>query len=418
VPVSDTELHAVFDVLRFRSPKPDRLKAIPESRWAGLLAFADRAQLTLALGLRAGDALPPAVRARIANDLANNELRHQRLLQSHRDIKTALDAAGIPFLVLKGITYWPGYCARPEHRPQSDIDIFCPPEACEQARFVLQRIGWTPILTMRWDSTDHLPVMIRKTGWAWKGDYFDPDMPHALEIHFRLWDPKIEAIAVEDIDGLVASADVRDFNGLGICALRPSDCLTYACLHLVKHLLGGGLIPRHAYEIAHFLEYSTDDDAFWQAWREEQDKTPRRRLLAGIAFRLAIGWFDCAAHPVAVAAAGALPRPVAQWFDLFLWSPAAALLRPNKDEMWLQIALSNSESVRMRTFFNRMFPQYIPRPLLDAHLPPENTSLALRSRRFAYAAAFTAQRAMHHVRAVFPVLASGIRYWRALRSHA
>jgi hypothetical protein len=416
--VSDAELHAVFDALRFRSPTAGGLKAIPESRWADLFAFTDRAQLTLALGLRAGDSLPPAVRARISNDLANNQLRHQRLLQCHYDIKAALDAAGIPFLILKGITNWPGYCARPEHRPQSDIDIFCPPEACEQASLVLRQIGWTPISTVGFDDTDHLPVMIRQTGWTWKGDYFDPDMPHALEIHFRLWDPEGEAIVAEDMDGLIASADVRDFNGLRIRALQPSDTLTYACLHLVRHLLRGSLTPHHAYEIAHFLQYSEGDDAFWRAWREQQSKTPHRRLLAGIAFRLAIGWFDCVAHPVAAAAATALPRPVAQWFSLFLWSPAAALREPNKDEMWLQFALANSGLVRMRTFLNRMFPRHIPRPLLDAHIPPEKAGLILRSRRFAYAARFAAERAVHHVRTVFPVLASGVRYWRALRSQA
>lgn len=416
--MSDAELHAVFNALRFRSPAADALKAVPESRWADLLALTDRAQLTLALGLRAGDALPPAAFARISNDLANNQLRHQRLLECHYDIQTALDAAGIPFLVLKGITNWPGYCARPEHRPQSDIDIFCPAETCEQASLVLRQIGWTPISTLGFDDTDHLPVMIRQTGWTWKGDYFDPNMPHALEIHFRLWDPEAEGIAAEDMDGLVASADFRGFNGLRIRALQPPDALTYACLHLVRHLLRGSPTPRHAYEIAHFLQYSAGDDGFWQAWRERQAKTPRRRLLAGIAFRLALGWFDCGAHPVAAGAAAALPRPVAQWFSLFLWSPVAALRKPNKDEMWLQFALANSGLVRMRTFLNRMFPRRIPRPLLDAHVPPEDTGLTLRSRRFAYAVRFAARRALHHTRTVLPVLASGLRYWRALRSQA
>ena len=55
-------------------------------------------------------------------------------------------------------------------------------------------------------------------------------MPHALEIHFRLWDPEAEGIAAEDMDGLVASADVRDFSGLRIRALpwweNPSPVTT------------------------------------------------------------------------------------------------------------------------------------------------------------------------------------------------
>ena len=103
------------------------------SRWPEILAFTDHAQLTLALGVRVPDALPPSVRTRVARNLTDNAARHQHLLEAHRMLADGLHRAAIPFVLLKGISNWPGYCERPEHRPQSDIDIFCPPELCQPA---------------------------------------------------------------------------------------------------------------------------------------------------------------------------------------------------------------------------------------------------------------------------------------------
>jgi len=65
----------------------------------------------------------------------------------------------------------------------------------EAARAVA-KLGFVPLENMDRFPTDHLPAMIRKTGWEWGGDYYDPAMPLAVEIHFRFWNESLERLAV------------------------------------------------------------------------------------------------------------------------------------------------------------------------------------------------------------------------------
>ncbi len=58
----------------------------------------------------------------------------------------------------------------------------------------LQGLGYEATSHTSDPGADHLPVMIRRTGWKWRGDYYDPDMPPSLELHFRFWNPEYDAI--------------------------------------------------------------------------------------------------------------------------------------------------------------------------------------------------------------------------------
>ena len=52
-----------------------------------------------------------------------------------------------------------------------------------------------------------------------------------------------------------------------------------------------------------------------------------------------------------------MPKPVVAWFGDFAWSPAANLIRPNKDTVWLHLARSlESWRDRVRVFWDRMIP--------------------------------------------------------------
>ena len=45
----------------------------------------------------------------------------------------------------------------------------------------------------RWKATAAMPIiLIRKTGWKWREDYFDPEMPTAVELHFAFWNERAE----------------------------------------------------------------------------------------------------------------------------------------------------------------------------------------------------------------------------------
>jgi hypothetical protein len=105
-----------------------------------------------------------------------------------------------------------------------------------------------------------------------------------------------------------------------------------------------------------------------------------------------------------------LPAPISRWFDLFAQSPAAA--RPNKDELWLHFCLVNEAAARRRIARRRLLPSK-PRVTLDPHVAPEQRGLGLALRRRLFAVAFLAKRAVHHLRALVPVVTSGLRWWKA-----
>ena len=400
----------VLQALRFDTPDRSALRSIPESQWPELFRATDRAQLTLPLGIRSRACMPPGALARVDRSLIDNADRYEKLLIRYREIAEALCAVHIDFVVLKGLAQWPWYSDEPRHRPQSDIDLWCPAQSLASARQVLEDLGYTTVGDDASARTDHLPIMIRKTGWTWRGNYNDPDMPPSAELHFRLWDTGTEGFEVEGLQGFWDRRVVRDIGGLRVPTLHPADGLSYSAMHAVRHLLRGDLQARHIYELAHFLERSAGEDDFWQLWGALY--TPRRRMVEGIAFRLAVEWFGPHLHPVARAAVESLPASVGRWFELFAMSPAVSATHPNKDELWLHLLLVEGTDVRRRVTIRRLFPTRGTRVVLHAHVDSRSGGIRLQIRRALFEFRFLLQRAVHHLRALVPVARSGIRWWR------
>ncbi|HWF09960.1 MAG TPA: nucleotidyltransferase family protein [Bryobacteraceae bacterium] len=385
-------LPAILEALRFHGSSTESLARIPERAWPGLLDELDAAQLTLAVAVRGRDAVPAMVRARLDRNLRDNTTRHDRLLEAHRSLDEALRARGIDYVVLKGITQWRDYCDDRRARPQYDIDLYVPETAIAAAAAVLKELGYEPAGVTEDPGADHLPPLIRRTGWTWRHDYFDPEMPLTLELHFRFWNPDhigFDVTGVSDFWNRRA-ADIQ------FPALNRSDGLTYASLHLIRHLLGGDLKVRHAYEIGHFLERSADDHAFW---KQRESSCP---VIEGIAFRLARDWFQCRMHPAAADAVDNLPGAVERWFALF-----GKGSRSGKNELWLHLALIENRRDRLRIARRRIFPVHRSRVVYEPHLPEARA----RASCLVYEASFLARRAAHHVQSLAPLI-RGAWLWR------
>jgi hypothetical protein len=244
---------------------------------------------------------------------------------------------------------------------------------------------------------DHLPVMIRRTGWKWRDDYYDPDMPPSLELHFRFWNPQGMRFDVGDVTQFWRRRTVRQSCGLELPALDPVDALSYSALHLVRHALGGDLHLRHVYEVAHSLERSAADDSFWSHWRETG--LAQCRLVEGIAFRFAREWFGCNLHAAARDAIDQLPAPIKRWFSIFALSPALGLDNPNKNELWLHFCLAERTKDRYAIAMRRLIPTRGARVLLDPHAPG-----APMHKKLAFETSFVANRVLHHLRTLPPTL--------------
>lgn len=380
-------VRAVFDALRF-DQQVRRVDLLTPAD----LAFADRLQLTPLLSKLA---LPPPAHEHVQSAVARNALRIEKIAAAYGEIAPTFD-----HVVLKGFTHVPDLMDDPRLRVQYDLDLYVPEPQKAKARHSLLSLGYEPIGAMEGLAMDHLPTMVRKTGWQWRGDYFDPDLPPAVEVHFRFWDSPTERLRSDGVDDFWTR---REGNRLALV-----DRLGYAALHLTRHLLRGNVRPAHVWEIANFL-HTHHDPGFWRCWLELH--SPALRRIEGVAFLLAESWFACSLAPQPAQEIAALPPRVHHWFERYRWSPLETNFHPNKHELWLHTSLLDSTADRVAVLRRRLIPASIPGPVDAVHLPASQMTLARRLRKTMRNSAYMLSRTMHHTRLFLPTVAAGLKWW-------
>lgn len=417
----------MLGALQFAGPDREALAALDEDAWKKALEFSDRFQLTLALGAVCGDQLPDAVRQRIHRDLNNNAQRWMRTQATYKEITSAFDAEGVEYAILKGFSHCPLFVPDPRRRPQGDIDFLFPREDVYGARDAATRLGYEPIVPDDRNPIDHLPTMVRKTGWQWRGDFFDPDMPLSIELHFRFWNEQTERLAPRGLDCFWERRQGRELEGLRFTGLHPADAIAYSSLHLLRHLLRGDPRLFHMYELAWLLHHRADDARLWAEWIELHDESLRR--LEAVCFALAERWYACRLPEAAYEEIERLPVDVVRWLETFSWSPVAGIFHPNKDELWLHWALLDSRRDRIAVLRRRIVPERLPAPADAVHVPRSQLTWRIRARGRLRHSRYISSRAWHHARALPSIAGSAVRwfgpnlelgpeYWRLLASEA
>jgi len=395
--------------LHLADPDTAYLADLSQREWRETVEFAHRGMIGLELRKAARGVLPGWVQEELEGCAARNRERMRRVREIYSEIQARLDARDIPFVALKGITQSPLFGAAPEERPQCDIDLYVPPEQAPAARDVLVDWGYEPIEGMHDFPTDHLPAMIRKTGWQWHGDYFDVDIPFAVEIHVRFWNEKLERLAAPGIENFWDRRERRRPAGVDLPALAPPDALGYASVHLLKHLLQGSVRPYHVLEIARFLDSSAGNGCFWREWAAAH--APGLRRLEAVGFQLARCWFGCGLSDAAQQEIDTLPAASQAWFKEFATSPAFGQFHPNKDELWLHLSLIDSRADAWQVARRRLFPMRIPGPVSAVCIPAGAMTLRRRASQQARRAVYAAGRIRHHALALPRVVVSGARWW-------
>jgi hypothetical protein len=382
---------------------------LKEREWREVLDYCDRSQLTLLLADAAADGLPDWVRQRVDDDARKNCVRVRSIEESYREIAARLDGAGLDFLALKGLAHCELFGAIASRRVQYDIDLYVPPESVHRASEAMAPLGFEPIQGLDDSPTDHLPALIRKTGWEWRGDFFDPKIPVSLELHFQFWNEKFEALSAPGIDEFWGRRVRAVVGGAAMNVLQPADAFGYAAVHLLRHILRGSVKPFHVYELARFLQLHEADDTFWSGWASLH--TPGLKQLEAVACRLAEAWFSCAVPGKIVAEFARLPRGTQRWFESFALSPATGLFRSNKDELWLHLSLLQSGAQAWRVARQRLLPLQLPGPVYAVHVPESGMTMRMRLEKHMRYAAFLASRLRHHA-AVLPRVAVSAMRWR------
>jgi MFS family permease len=403
---------AVFDALHFSTPSFDALSSLSEANWLQLVEFSHRTQLALPFALRRRHRLPNWVADRFERDLANNKERWRRLKPVYQDLSRAFTHAELEFVVLKGFTHVPAFAVDAALRAQYDFDFLFARDHVRAAFDIARGLGYEPLGGGEQHPVDHLPTLIRKTGWEWHGDYFDPQLPLGLELHFRLWDASIEGFAIPGLEDFWGRRVLRTLEDLEFIGLAPIDLPGYASAHALRHLLRGDLRPSHIYEIAYFLEHNSGGD-FWRIWRDCHDQ-PLRRAQA-ICFAIARDWFGCRVPPIAAEEIARLPEPVRCWIAEYAHVPVVNIFHPTKDELWLHLNLLDRGHSPLAVLRRRLMPLQLPGPVHAVHLPAGEIGWRTRLRGSWRYSLFLTSRLWRHARAFIPTLWSGaIWAWRRL----
>jgi hypothetical protein len=412
--MSNSPLMKVIRSLHFQQDRRAELRSVHPDQWPALLKKTDHSQLTLPLGIRCLDYVPDFVRSRLAQNLISNAARHRLLEAEYRLIFEAFRARSIDFIVLKGPSQIaPLYVPNADYRPQYDIDLCCPPDAVAAARDALRSVGFLS-LPAGAKYSDHLPPMIRNLDWKWRGDYYAPDLPLTVELHFRFWDTQTEKLPAPCVEDFWQRRCSRIVGDAEIPMLSLADTISYSALHLMRHLLRGGVRIYHAYEIAHFLHQTEHDDALWNEWIA--GRAGASAALEAVGFRFACAWFGCNTHPIVDEQMKRLPARIARWFDLFSHSPLD-LERPNKDELFLHLSLLHNPNDRRSVIVRRLLPQTPKKYVEPGRADTERSLRAMVNGKLRDASFFSA-RLVHHVRTAANLIRSLYRWKFSGRKYA
>lgn len=400
---------AALSALHCRDPRPEGLAKLNEAEWRAALDFCDRSRLTLALHEIGRDAMPDWVRTRTDQDAAKNRQRLTGIESTYAELAPVLRAANVDFIALKGITHCALFGLKPELRAQYDVDLFAPRDLVYAARDALLDCGYEPVQSLEGFPTDHLPVLVKKTGWEWRGDYFDTEIPLSVDLHFQFWNQEVERLRAPGTEEFWERRTARRIGGIELGVLNPIDALGYAALHLLRHLLRGSVSPYHVYEIALLLDANKHDQRFWESWQRLH--APGLRRLEAVVFRLAGEWFGCELSDAGAEEVERLDPEVHTWFAGFALSPARSQFRANKDELWLHCALLASRREAWSVARRRLLPANLPPWGGSIHVPNEQVTWHRRARNAIAYAKYTASRVRHHIAALPQVAASGTRWW-------
>jgi MFS family permease len=378
---------AALAALHLREPCSGPLQRLTEREAHEALAYCDRSQLSLALRQAAPKFQPSEMVERAEKNLARLAI----IESIYRFLDETLQGAGLEYVALKGITQCALSGIRPEDRVQYDVDLYLPRPQVKTACELLIAEGYEPMEGMETFPTDHLPALVKKAKWEWRGDFFALDLPLAIELHFQFWNPGLERLPAPGCEEFWERRVVRE----GLPVLAPPDAIGYAAMHLLKHVLHGDTRPFHVYELARCLHNNAANDELWNEWLTRH--APGLRRVEAVALRLAESWFGCEMAPAVCDEIAKLPAAAQTWFDEFAASPATSLFLPNKDELWLHLSLLESTADRLAVARRRLLP---------GNLPPRGA----QDGRAEYASR-VADRLRHHAISTLTILGSGARWW-------
>jgi Uncharacterised nucleotidyltransferase len=401
----------VFDALQFREANVEALKTLTNEQWRQTLEFCDLAHLTLLLRGSFRKSAPAWVLFRVEQNLVDNRKRLEMIKAAYSEIARALAAADVEHVVVKGFAQHPDFVKNAESRAQSDIDLYCPSEGIRRAYNALVDLGYEATTTLEGFPSDHLPVMIRKTGWKWRGNAYDPEMPPPVDLHFSLWNTATNRITLDGMNAFWARRCMGHWGDFSFPTLSKVDNLGFCALHVVRDLQRGDWVIHHVYELAWFLHHHAKNETVWLEWIRSHDRV--LRSLEMIPFWLAKEWFQCDVSDLLQSEMTRLLPFSERWLANFATAPLRGMFRPNKVGVWLHVGLVQSKRDKLAVLREALLPSRLP----AVGAPGQNATKSRRIRRWWPSNIYLRYvchvlfRGCFHLSRLFPTLWAGIHLW-------
>jgi hypothetical protein len=309
-----------------------RLRRLTQNDWGATLDWLHLSGLALLFWHKLEEShstsvVPSEVRARLARNLADNQVRVGEMAAEFDMINRRLKDAGVPFAVLKGFTLIPEYFPDAALRSSTDHDYLLPRSALHQADQALRAAGYISLVEPKKSySITYVQAANPSRLVSCLDDMYSARLPREIELHSELWEGDRERIDLTLPDDLLACGKVRSWQGLQFPALSDEDALIFHVLHLLKHVLGNWCRLSSLFEIAYFLNRQASDMAFWERLRGRTEGRGRLQQIIGVVFALAAGVFGVA-----------IPRGLSVWTTQAL-TPSMALW---VDHYGIDLALQN-----------------------------------------------------------------------------
>jgi len=338
-----------FRAIRFQNPDKEALRKITDTEWEEILCTWATARVMTSHWLDHrddnSDEVPKWVEERLDQYVADTALRFEKIESAYSSVAKQLEAVGADYVVIKGFSLFPGYTRCFGLRPQGDIDLLCPPDSVDRAQLVLTTLGYRPVLHEAEGLKDQLPTMMPNVQWKPGPSLFDPEMPISFEVHFRLWDEQFMRLPIPGLDAFWSRRVYRDIDEFTFPGLHPVDNLGCAALNVVRDLLQGMPSIEQVHGVARFLHTQSDDEDFWQSWRNLHG--PGLRSLEALVFRLASDWFGCKVSAEVQDEMDRLPAPIQAWFDNYARAGLYPRATETKSGAWLHFLLLESFADRV-----------------------------------------------------------------------
>jgi hypothetical protein len=268
---------AVAEVFAGYGPEgANGLAGFREKDWRGIERWLDISGMALYLldQLRRDcmeSVLPPSVLMELEGRLERNRERTRAMFKEAREICEGFDTAGLPYVLLKGVTLTPDSVPDAALRWQTDLDFMVPRRCARAAREYVEDLGYS----LHADTGSTLEFRIGA-----------PEMADIRKIYSIRSERTLELHIDDGHTDVLACRRVRRFHGARISALRPADILVRQALHLLKHLCGEHTRLSWVLEFRRHAESQRDNLAFWEEVTDAAAQEPNGNFAMGIAFWL------------------------------------------------------------------------------------------------------------------------------------